>query len=444
MAPWLFFILLPATILLSIIQCRFLIRFSGSTFALKKYIIFSMLPLIEITLTLKESSTAWMNQIPWQLHQPISSLIGIAIVLLFTRFILQKSWMISAISAPPVVLVNVLIQHLSNSFVLLMPYAKSFGFLFFFQTYLMLLPAYLLLRYFERYRLQPLPKEKNKYLLLALTPLLFIIILMQTTFNSAVVYSSDGLFSMSSSANGPLFDALQGIFLSALAFLCAYGCFFSYQKIMAYFAEEKEILLLQQQLAIQQVQANESKLRYDLTRSFRHDLKNHILVLKRLLECAQIEPAINYIDSIERVSTQLSREAQTGNAALDALCGEKLELARRNGIEVKFDVALPTNIGINDFDLCTIFANALDNAIKACVRLRAEPKCIDVKATCRRHFLIIDMINPCEKSEIRQGGLGLPNIRKIVDQYNGTLEIRQSPPTFVLTILLPCKVEPAD
>ena len=55
---------------------------------------------------------------------------------------------------------------------------------------------------------------------------------------------------------------------------------------------------------------------------------------------------------------------QTGNPVVDILPREKLGLAKEIAAEVS--LVLPKSCGIDDFDLCVLFANALDNAIAAC------------------------------------------------------------------------------
>lgn len=47
---------------------------------------------------------------------------------------------------------------------------------------------------------------------------------------------------------------------------------------------------------------------------------------------------------------------------------EKYEPAKQNDIDIKLDGKFPDKVNISDFDLCTIIANVIDNAIEACLR----------------------------------------------------------------------------
>ena len=57
---------------------------------------------------------------------------------------------------------------------------------------------------------------------------------------------------------------------------------------------------------------------------------------------------------------------------VDILLGEKMGIAQAGGIHVEASVILPRACGIDDFDLCIVFANALDNAINACQSFEGE------------------------------------------------------------------------
>src|SRR5699024_3367711 len=95
-------------------------------------------------------------------------------------------------------------------------------------------------------------------------------------------------------------------------------------------------------------------------------------------------------------------------------------------------------MSIDDISLCTIFANTLDNAIEACVKV-AEPSArkISVKAryTENGYFsyeIVNSKANPIrkkkgvlltDKEDSRSHGLGLSSVRAAVEKYHGTLDI---------------------
>ena len=94
---------------------------------------------------------------------------------------------------------------------------------------------------------------------------------------------------------------------------------------------------------------------------FRHDLKNHLSVIKDSLpECMSV-----YVNDIMSHIDKDNIRFYSDNKILEALINDKLDQAKKNGIElsVKCD---DTNIEIlSDYDLVTILSNLIDNSIDA-------------------------------------------------------------------------------
>ena len=139
---------------------------------------------------------------------------------------------------------------------------------------------------------------------------------------------------------------------------------YAYRQLCQGFAAQAELQSLVQAAQAQKVYIAEAQARYEQTRTFRHDIKNHLSVLDGLLRGGRLEEGREYLKKLETASEALSFPYQTGNPVVDILLGEKLGLAKEIPAEVS--LVLPTPCGIDDFDLCVLFANALDNAITAC------------------------------------------------------------------------------
>lgn len=123
--------------------------------------------------------------------------------------------------------------------------------------------------------------------------------------------------------------------------------------------------LLEQQTQNQEVYVREAKLRYEQTRSFRHDIKNHLLILHQLIKDGKSNEANEYLENMEVVSDALSFSAQTGNDAVDALLNSKFSVAAHKEISIHCSIHIPKQSYIADMDWCIVLSNALDNAISA-------------------------------------------------------------------------------
>lgn len=185
---------------------------------------------------------------------------------------------------------------------------------------------------------------------------------------------------------------------------------------------------------------------YSEFRSFRHDFKNHLLCLRSLLAENEVENALQYMNDIENMSYTEKKNFDTGNIIADALLNDKNEKAIANNSRITFSGYVPTN-GITNSDLCTIMANALDNAIEACAKDTSdEIKEISVESDFKRGYFFFKVRNPIyEKVDIKNGneiktskedknlhGFGVANIVKTAKKYNGSANISVSENTFLL------------
>lgn len=184
------------------------------------------------------------------------------------------------------------------------------------------------------------------------------------------------------------------------------------------------------------------------TRSFRHDVKNHMLVLKQLLESEQVEEAKGYMALItDKVST-MNFAFQCGSGIVDAILNEKNEICLNKDISLAVEGVIHAPMVIEDYDICTILANGLDNAIEACER-QAEKHGnslseIKVCFGVFQDYLRIVIRNPLRsktslftsKANKNEHGYGLENIRKSVEKNLGQLQIRQENHMFELDVLV--------
>jgi len=155
----------------------------------------------------------------------------------------------------------------------------------------------------------------------------------------------------------------------------------------------------------------EAKIRYEKTKSFRHDVKN--------------------------LTADMSFPVSTNNHVLDILIGNKLGIAKNNQIVVQCSFIASYPCGIADIDFCIIFSNALDNAISACNRMNHdEQKYIHVTGKVQGDFLLIEISNSYSGRGSLRSGTGLANIKAVAEKYHGAMEVRTDGEKFTLSVLL--------
>lgn len=188
-------------------------------------------------------------------------------------------------------------------------------------------------------------------------------------------------------------------------------------------------------------------------RQLHHDMKNHLLGLQQLVgENKKLEA---YIGQLLQRTNEYEILTDTGSPLLDGLLSEKIRRAERDGIALSADIDFRTGGFLSDMDLCTIFSNALDNAIEASLRVENEEKrSVLLKCGPAAGNLVVTVMNYYEGELRRSGevflssksapghGIGLSSIRRTAEKYGGIMTTAvDGYHNFVLTVLIPI---PAD
>ena len=208
---------------------------------------------------------------------------------------------------------------------------------------------------------------------------------------------------------------------------------------------EKEIMLGQTEHLNQMYRSLSDEREKQKARS--HDYKNHLNVMLMLAREGKIDEQIHYIEE------QLGKEIQnvdiidTGNTLINAVLNIKYLEAKEKGIIIPFIADNLKDIKISDSDLVTIITNILDNAIEAVEK--CDDKRIVFKIIKDADTLIIDSTNtykghlPADydfgttKSDKKNHGFGLANIKNTVEANNGNCFIDTEGGIFHISITLP-------
>ncbi len=193
---------------------------------------------------------------------------------------------------------------------------------------------------------------------------------------------------------------------------------------------------------------------YSQSERLRHDLKNHIIALFGLLENKEWGKMENYLKNMEDSANLDIGEEITGNRVVDILLCQKRKMAERKNIIWECDVQIPKICQINEFDLCVLFGNILDNAVEACERVQhnelycSQLQFIDIQARVIKKCFLLEVKNSTDmqdkhkpgftdKEDPQKHGIGLLNISDVVHKYNGVMNIEVKNGVFALSILVP-------
>ena len=185
-------------------------------------------------------------------------------------------------------------------------------------------------------------------------------------------------------------------------------------------------------------------------RRFRHDMNHQLLVIRDLFDREDREAAHAYFRELESQITPKNR-CFCKNSVLNAVLNAKYSQAEDSGIDCFFHIDLPEVTAIDQVSLCSIFANTLDNAIEASRKIpEPEKRSISVKARIadngffsyeikneKRNKVLMEKGNYIsDKKNKSEHGLGLSNVQRTVEKYNGTLHISYDDTSFTVVILI--------
>lgn len=280
--------------------------------------------------------------------------------------------------------------------------------------------------------------ESSRQALFQLTIPVFFISLAERIIQSSV-YGKEFMVDSRTGNSVSIININHGelLFLQVFACIALFALFVSYEKIIRVLHEEQELCLLKQRSQEQEVYVEEAKLRYEQTRSFRHDIKNHLTVLSELLKAGETEEAYEYLARLDEVSAGLSYPVHTGNTVVDAMVGSKLSIAAQKAIDVACEFSVPKDSALKDMDWCIVLANALDNAIHGCEAVEKERRYIKITGKKKGNFYLVAIENSCDEGlrEMPREGTGLANIRRVMERNQGMAETKVSCGVYKLKLL---------
>ncbi|MCC0637971.1 sensor histidine kinase [Clostridioides sp. ES-S-0001-02] len=282
----------------------------------------------------------------------------------------------------------------------------------------------------------------DRYSIILIMPLLLIILFWQsfehTGYSSSTINIDTKLQTVKLLMNTSLTKEIQAFLFSSIGIICVFFSLFEFKKLMQYLKEEKNKAILNQQIHSQKNYIEEAKSRLSQTMSFRHDFNNHLAIVNGLLKKGEILKAQEYLNKLEKITSDLSFSCNTGNVVIDALFNNKLSIAKQLGIQVDCDVIIPSNTSINDVDLCIVFANAIDNAIKACKFVDKRNRYLKLSTKLDGGFFMIEIRNSYNAANnyTSGSGIGISNIREVAKKYQGAISIENTSDYFQINILL--------
>jgi two-component system sensor histidine kinase AgrC len=243
-------------------------------------------------------------------------------------------------------------------------------------------------------------------------------------------------------------DNITGIIISiVILFVINIFVFYLYDVLMKSYNEKMEKALLIEQSTAYAKQLEIINQSQENLKVFRHDIKNHVLSLKTLIENNHREEALSYLDGIFACIDNSVEFSKSGNPGIDSILNYKLNQAAALNIKTDISINVPERLNIRPFDLSVILGNLLDNAIEAA--RCCEEKLIKISAELDRNVLYINVSNTFNnkikydgkklittKTDKEKHGMGLISVQQSLEKYNGAMEIHHKDNMFYVDILI--------
>ncbi|WP_026652043.1 ATP-binding protein [Butyrivibrio proteoclasticus] len=237
-------------------------------------------------------------------------------------------------------------------------------------------------------------------------------------------------------------------YIRTLVDLAGIMILYVYQSRICELLAEKELRNIHSMLKAQYEKYRNYQSTFELINMKYHDLKHQIAGLRAEMSD---EERKEWIDSLEQELESYSPELETGNSVLDTLIAGKMIGCRANNIKI----TCVADGDVLDFmhvaDICTIFGNALDNAIESVSMIPdPEKRLIHLTISQKKNFVLIQINNYCEnniiikngypvttKADKGNHGFGIKSIRYTAEKYHGSLTFDLNDNWFELKVLIP-------
>lgn len=174
-------------------------------------------------------------------------------------------------------------------------------------------------------------------------------------------------------------------------------------------------------------------------KTMRHDMRHHLTLMDEYVSSGQFAKLTEYIKDYRIASTGGELAEYCPIHVINTLTHHYYTLARQNHIslDIRCDLkglADPGRTSMSDSDLCCLYANLMENAVEACLRIQEGKRTIRIAVfRTGEDRLYIRVWNSAEnvrrfkggflssKKEM-QTGYGLLSIKSIAGKYNGEAE----------------------
>ncbi len=207
--------------------------------------------------------------------------------------------------------------------------------------------------------------------------------------------------------------------------------------------QEERTSRLRKQLAI--YESNEQTIR-----KYKHDIRHFNRVLAGYIQSKEYDKAESYLQEFDEMLEQVTAVSFCENTVVNELLTIYAAQCQKLSFKPRFKAMVPKHIPMEELDLTSLVANALENAVEAQSKLPEGKRALQVEIIYDGRKLKLKTQNPyaietkfkpnglpVSTREV-QSGIGTAQIKSIAEKYGGVASFSQENGQFVVKAVMTC------
>lgn len=223
--------------------------------------------------------------------------------------------------------------------------------------------------------------------------------------------------------------------------------FYLYRTLKKFYVAQMNEKKLEQMVDVYAHQLDVIQESQEHIKKLRHDMKHHMIELSAMAQQNGNGDMIRYLKQMEEFMLNPQEKVCTGNKEIDGILNYMLQHADKLLNIVDIDIQIPKHVYKNNFTICVILGNLVDNAVRESGK--SDEKYLSVSIRMKKDILLILIENSYVGTIMKKDsrfqtnqidttihGLGLESVKQVVASCNGDMKIQYTDNRFQVQVLL--------
>jgi len=200
-------------------------------------------------------------------------------------------------------------------------------------------------------------------------------------------------------------------------------------------------------LAVQKLQYTQLVRHIEETKTARHDLRQHLGVIRAYIRSGEAEKLLDYLNDYETMLPADTRKTFCINFAVNAVFTYYAEEVRKKEIDFDINCPMPETLPVNEPEICALLGNLLENAVDACTEWTDTAPFIRVRGECQGRMIILTVDNTCQTEPKQENGrflstkhegygTGTYSVKTTAEKNGGSVKFEYRDKVFYASVLL--------